>query len=291
MQAGCPIAPSTAHWPFPDLLFRELTKIELIEPWRCTGRAAGVVVRSLLAGAMALHFEDLALICTSPLRYLRSGLGTQLAATDAESMRSLGYRIHFVDSAEADFFLPSGSSRLTLASKDMQAHGLSGVEPPLVLLHGIHEGLDLSSINLRLLGSDWFQLSYRSDLDGAIEFVPCGSRHQLTTVNVTCPNDEFGWLHPASPHPFVLDGHYWRTAHPRDWPWPLAREWRSQPNSREFRQVMKTALLARFQQHPALRRRLLALQCTVSVAGVPAGLIEEVACLLRKERLVENSYA
>jgi hypothetical protein len=71
----------------------------------------------------------------------------------------------------------------------------------------------------------------------------------------------------------------------------LAREWRSQPNSSEFRQIMKTALLARFEQHPALRRRLLALQCTVSVAGVPAGLIEEVACLLRKERLVEDSYA
>ena len=291
MQAGGPIPPSTAPWPFPDLLFREMTKIELIEPWRCTGHAPGVVGRSLLAGAMALHLEDLALVCTSPLRYLRSGLGTQLAATDAESMLSLGYRIHVVDSGEADLFLPSGSCRLTLASKDMQAHGLFGVEPPLVLFHGVHEGIDLASINLRLLGSDWFQLSYRSDLDGAIEFAPCESRHQLAAVNVTCPTDELGWLHPASAYPFVLDDQYWRTATPCDWPWPLAREWRSQPNSREFRQVMKTALLARFQQHPALRRRLLALQCTVSVAGVPAGLIEEVACLLRKERLVENSYA
>ena len=54
---------------------------------------------------------------------------------------------------------------------------------------------------------------------------------------------------------------------------------------------MKAALLARFEQHPTLRRRLLALQCTVSVAGVPAGLIEEVACFLREERLVEDSYA
>ena len=280
MQAGCPIAPSTAHWPFPDLLFRELTKIELIEPWRCTGRAAGVVVRSLLAGAMALHFGDLALICTSPLRYLRSGLGTQLAATDAESMLSLGYRIHVVDSGEADLFLPSGSCRLTLTSKDMQAHGLFGAEPPLVLFHGVHEGIDLASINLRLLGSDWFQLSYRSDLDGAIEFVPCGSRHQLTTVNVTCPNDEFGWLHPASAHPFVLDNRHWKTAHPRDWPWPLARVWRSQPTSSEYRQVMKAALLARFSQHDKLRRRLKAIQCPVTVAGVPEGLIEEVAALV-----------
>ncbi len=280
MQAGCPITLSSSHWPFPDLFFRELTKIELIEPWRSSGRAAGVVGRSLLAGAMALHFGDLAFICTSPLRYLRSGLGTQLAATDAKSMLSLGYRIHVVNSAEADLFLPSGSCRLTLASKDMQAHGLFGVEPPLVLLHGVHEGLDLSSINLRLMGRDWFRLAYRHDLDGAIEFAPCESRHQLTAVNVTCPGDEFGWLHPASTQPFVLDGQYWRTAHPRDWPWPLAREWRSQPASSEYRRVMKSALLARFSQHDKLRRRLKAMQCPVNVAGVPEGLIEEVAALL-----------
>ena len=144
---------------------------------------------------------------------------------------------------------------------------------------------------MRVAGADWFQLIYRRDLDGAIEISPVGDLHRIEMIAVNSPADEFGWLHPASAHPFVLDGRYWRTAHPRDWPWPLAREWRSQPNSSEYRQVMKTALLARFQQHPALRRRLLALQCTVSVAGVPAGLMEEVACFLRKERLVEDSYA
>ena len=132
---------------------------------------------------------------------------------------------------------------------------------------------------------------YRRDLDGAIELSPQDERVEVPTISVCSPDDEFGWLHPAGAHPFVLGGQYWRTAHPRDWPWPLAREWRSQPNSSEFRQVMKTALLARFQQHPALRRKLLALQCTVLVAGMPAGLIEEVACLLREERLVEDCYA
>lgn len=272
--------PINAIWPFPDLLFRELTKIELIEPWRSSGCAAGVVGRSLLAGAMALHFEDLALICTSPLRYLRSGLGTQLAAADAASMLSLGYRTHVVDSAETDLLLPSGCCRLTLASKDILAHDLLGVEPPLVLLHGIHEGLNLSSINLRLLGRGWLRLAYRHDLDGAIEFAPFESRHQLKAINVTCLGDEFGWLHPASPHPFVLDGQYWRTAHPRDWPWPLAREWRSQPTSDGYRRAMRAALMARFSQHDKLRRRLKAMQCPVTVAGVPEGLIEEVAALM-----------
>ena len=274
--------PINAIWPFPDLLFRELTKIELIEPWRSSGCAAGVVGRSLLAGAMALHFEDLALICTSPLRYLRSGLGTQLAAADAASMLSLGYRTHVVDSAETDLLLPSGCCRLTLASKDILAHDLLGVEPPLVLLHGIHEGLNLSSINLRLLGRGWLRLAYRHDLDGAIEFAPFESRHQLKAINVTCLGDEFGWLHPASAYPFVLDGHYWRTAHPRDWPWPLAKGLQSQPAGDAYRDTMRRALLARFSQHDALRRRLEAVDRPIAVQGIPEGLLGEVLCELSR---------
>ena len=78
----------------------------------------------------------------------------------------------------------------------------------------------------------------------------------------------------------MLDNRHWKTAHPRDWPWPLARAWRSQPTSSEYRQVMKAALIARFSQHDKLRRRLKAMQCPVTVAGVPEGLIEEVAALV-----------
>ena len=87
-------------------------------------------------------------------------------------------------------------------------------------------------------------------------------------------------LHPASEFPFVLDGQYWRTAHPRDWPWPLAQEWRSQLTSDKYLEVMKAALLARFAQNDKLRRRLKAIQYPVTVTGVPEGLIEEVAALL-----------
>ena len=282
MQAGSPIALSTACWPFNNLLFRELTRVELVDPWRVDGQAVGVVGRSLLAGAMALHFEGVALICTSPLRYLRSDLGTRLAAENPEGMLSLGYRINVVDSSEADLTLPSGLCRLTLTAKDLESHGLFSAAPPLVLFHGVQESEYLASVCLRLMDSDWLRLSYRNDLDGAIEFAPCEAHHQMAAVNVTCPNDEFGWLHPASSYPFVLDERYWRTAHTRDWPWPLAREWRSQPASDKYRELMKAALLARFTQHDKLRRRLKAMQCPcpVTVAGVPEGLIDEVAALL-----------
>ena len=285
MQAGC------LAEPFADLLFRELRKIELIDPWRVAGHPVGLTGSSLLAGAMALHFGDLALICSSPLRYAHTEQGTAIAAWSSTGMLSLGYRVSVVRTEDAGLVLPAGSCGLTVSAKDLRLRALLGPELPLMLLQRLIEEGGVGAIQLRIGGADWFQLNYRRDLDGAIEFSPIGDLHRIETVNVTCPTDEFGWLHPASAYPFVLDGQYWRTATPCDWPWPLAREWRSQPNSREFRQVMKTALLAWFQQHPALCRRLLALQCTVSVAGVPAGLIEEVACLLSKERPVEESYA
>ena len=285
MQAGC------LAEPFADLLFRELHKIELIDPWRVAGHPVGLTGGSLLAGTMVLHFGDLALICSSPLRYAHTERGTTIAALSGNGLLSLGYRVSVVPTEDAGLVLPAGSCGLTVSAKDLRLRGLLGPELPLMLLQRLTEDGGVGTIQLRVAGADWFQLIYRRDLDGAIEFSPIGDLHRIETVKVTCPTDEFGWLHPASAYPFVLDGQYWRTATPRDWPWPLAREWRSQPNSSEFRQVMKTALLARFQQHPALRRRLLALQCAVSVASVPAGLIEEVACLLREERLVEDCYA
>ena len=285
MQAGC------LAEPFADLLFRELRKIELVDPWRVAGHPVGLAGSSLLAGAMALHFGDLALICSSPLRYAHTERGTTIAAWSGNGLLSLGYRVSVVPTEDTDMVLPTGTCGLTVSAKDLRLRGLLGPEPPLMLLQRLTEDEGVGTIQLRVAGADWFQLLYLRDLDGAIEFSPVGDLHRIEMIAVNSPEDEFGWLHPASSYPFVLDGRYWRTAHPREWPWPLAREWRSQTASTEYRRIMKAALLARFEQHPTLRRRLLALQCTVSVAGVPAGLIEEVACLLSKERPVEESYA
>lgn len=276
MQADC------LAEPFADLLFRELSKIELVDPWRVAGHPVGVTGSSLLAGAMALHFGDLALICSSPLRFAHTERGTVIAPWSGNGLLSVGYRVSVVPTEDAGLVLPSGSCGLTMSTKDLRLHGLLGPEPPLMLLQRLVEDGGVGTIQLRVAGADWFQLSYRRDLDGAIEFSPVDDRHHIETITVNSPADEFGWLHPASAYPFVLNGACWKSAHPRNWPWPLAREWRSQPNSSEYRQAMKTALLAQFQQYPALRRRLLALQCIASVAGVPAGLIEEVAEELRR---------
>lgn len=274
MRAGC------LDEPFADLLFRELRKIELVDPWRVAGHPVGLTGSSLLAGAMALHFGDLALICSSPLRYARTEWGTAIAAWSGKGLLSLGYRVSVVPAEDVGLVLPAGSCGLTVSAKDLSSRGLLGPQPPLMLLQRLAEDAGVGTIQLRVAGANWFQLIYRRDLDGAIEISPVGDLHRIEMIAVNSPADEFGWLHPASAHPFVLHGQYWRTAHPRDWPWPLAREWRSQPASSEYRQVMKAALLARFSQHVTLRRRLKVMQRPVAVAGVPEGLFEEVAALL-----------
>ena len=106
MQAGC------LAEPFADLLFRELRKIELVDPWRVAGHPVGLTGSSLLAGAMALHFGDLALICSSPLRYARRESGTAIAAWSGNGLLSLGYRVSVVTTEDAGLVLPAGSCGL-----------------------------------------------------------------------------------------------------------------------------------------------------------------------------------
>jgi len=50
-----------------QLLIQPIRRIDLIQPWRAAGRNVGMVADSLLAGAMAIHFADSALVFRSPL--------------------------------------------------------------------------------------------------------------------------------------------------------------------------------------------------------------------------------
>ena len=263
-----------------QLLFQSLRRIELVDPWRAVLRTPGVADGSLLAGAMVLHFDRTALICTSPLRYSRCQNGTAIALLDGSGIGSMGYRITELDIEDADALLPTCLHRRTIAAKEFLALSQKSSEHPLVLLLDFAPHEETWALRMRLFGVGWYQLTYRPDF-GCIELAPVGHHHVVGKIMVTSPEDEFGWLHPASPYPFALDGRCWRSAHPRDWPLPLQRAWRSKPTGTSYRETMRRSLMARFAQHDSLRRRLFALCSKVSVAGVPDGQIEEVAALLR----------
>lgn len=260
-----------------QLLIQPIRRIDLIQPWRAAGKNVGMVADSLLAGAMAIHFEHSALVFRSPLRFASCQTGTVIGVRSSGAPLTLGYRFDVVPSEDVDGLFAACEPRLSLTPDQWSGLSHIGRAESVFLL------ADLSCLGsdyflrLRLLDRGWCSVSYRPDLDGAIEFSPENERVEVPRVVVSSPADEFGWLHPASAYPFVLDGRYWRTAHPRDWPWPLAREWRSQPTSGEYRRLLKSALLARFAQHGSLRRRLLSLPKSILVADVPEGLIKEVA--------------
>lgn len=266
-------------WP-DGMLFQSLRRIELIDPWRVSAGIVGKVGRSLLAGAIVLHFEQAAAVFMSPLRYSRCQRGTAVDALGDGALSDLGYRFTLLDAEDATrWVLPCLLSRLTVDAESwLLPSWLDQPPPPLLLSTALATTTkDGVSVRLRLLHGGWHQLTYRLDLDGCIEFSPAGHHfHPAEPITVSSPQSEFGWLHPASPYPFSLDGRCWRSAHPRDWPWPLLRAWRSQPTDVLYRGTMRRALLARFAQHDRLHARLLALRRSVSVEGVPDGLIEEI---------------
>ena len=270
-------------WP-DGMLFHSLRRIELIDPWRVSGGIVGKVGRSLLAGAIVLHFEQAAAVFMSPLRYSRCQRGTAVDALGDGALSDLGYRFTLLDAEDATrWVLPCSLSRLTVDAESWLLPSQSDQPPPPLLLSTtLTTAKDGVSVGLRLLRGGWHQLTYRLDLDGCIEFSPAGHHfHPAESITVSSPQSEFGWLHPASPYPFALDDRCWRSAHPRDWPWPLQRAWRSQPTDGQYREAMRRALLARFAQHDSLRERLFAMRLSVSVEGVPDGLIEEVAADLQ----------
>ena len=265
-----------------QLLLQPLRRIELIQPWRAAGNRPGVVGDSVLAGAMALHFETSALVFRSPLRFSACQTGTVIGFRSDGAVQTLGYRFDVVPSEDVGGFFSAGEHRQLLTPD--QWPGLSRVRKAhsVFLLANLGQHGGANCLRLRLLDRGWCSVMYRRDLDGAIELSPQDERVEVPSISVCSPDAEFGGLHPASAHPSVLGGQYWRTAHPRDWPWPLAPEWRSQPLSGEHRRVMKAALRARFEQHRNLRRRFLALGSSVVVTGVADGLIEELVAELRE---------
>lgn len=264
-----------------QLLIQPIRRIDLIQPWRAASRNVGMVADSLLAGAMAIHFEDSALVFRSPLRFASCQTGTVIGVRSSGAPLTLGYRFDLVPSEDVDGLFAACEPRLSVTPDQWSGISTVGKAESVFLL------ADLSCLGsdyflrLRLLDRGWCSVSYRPDLDGAIELSPENSRAEVPRIVVTSPADEFGWLHPASAYPFVLDGRYWRTAHPRDWPWPLARAWRSQPTDALYRDTMRRALLARLAQHDRLHARFLALRRPVSVEGVPGGLIEEITTHFR----------
>ena len=260
-----------------------LTSMEVCEPW-----AKALTPQGFLAGAFVLTFGSdaaaVSLVCTSPLRHLHCQKGTIYGLASGDAV-SLGYRLTVCGLADSAL-LRSTATTAQWAPWTRLAHATTAQKLAGIDVTAERHGRDVPcwGIDLAFRSGQRIRLSYRVDLDGAIELAPPGQHDEIDHIAVEGPEQDFGWLHPAAPGPFVLNDQVWQSAKVADWPHALRKVLRSQqaPDA-YYRQTLRQALTARFYQTPQLKQRLLALHYPVRVKDVPDGLIEEVAQTLRHQ--------
>ena len=63
---------------------------------------------------------------------------------------------------------------------------------------------------LRFSGQEFpMWLTYREDLDGAIQMAWAGWNHEISEIVVSQPDNAFGWLHPDAQYPICAMGRLW----------------------------------------------------------------------------------
>lgn len=271
--------------PYPALIGQRLAAVRVFEPWQACLEPTADIGPAPLFGAVALVFERQALLLTSPLRYLRGGQGSHYGMADGR-MVSLGFRVMQCDADELDALLPVTFCRQGVG------HWPRGVSSSLPLAGDVLASLCVREsvcatspwgIELGFFSGRRYWLCHRAELDGSIEVTKPGTHHQIGTITVFGPDQDFGWLHPAAPLNFILDDRHWKSARISDWPIVLQRALQSCTDPTLFyRRTLCCALLARFRQRPAYQQRLLALCYPVRCLDVPDGLIEEIAAELRR---------
>ena len=265
---------------FPALAGQTVVALRVCEPWAAALSPTADPVP--LFGAIVLQYNQHALLCHAPVRYLGNPQGSKIGLHGGGTAE-LPFRASLCEVDDLEYWLPvTGGAHWSHRASPMQPMpGEVLAEAPQMVRDSDNEPWQLE---FRFCTGRCFRLRYRPDMDFSLQFAPAGHQHTVDRIVVSSPEAAFGWLHPASLYPLVLDQSCWRSAQISDWPWPLRQALRSHHAPTTFyRDTMRRALLARLRQTPLLRRRLLALCYPVQVKDVPDGLIEEIAQALRHE--------
>jgi hypothetical protein len=285
---------------FDCLLGRTLTKVEVFDPWRQAGGPANALP---LFGALAMSFGDVALFCKSPLHYCRQPGGTAIASDDGERIE-LGFRMDICDQEE----LAARQSLLESPRFNPTPLCWQRIPPPPRQGGILHNRLDIERAIGTQLGSVRFvrtpeialdlipvatdaclRITYREDLDGAIQFARPGWRYAISRIKLTRPEHAFGWLLDDAPYPICVQGKCWNSVErfatsfdaellarhlARDGT-PCVAERISAARVAVAIELRQTARLCKFLQHDPLARRLQALHYPVLGSdGLPFWLPE-----------------
>lgn len=261
---------------YEELAGQRLTVVQTQDAWGQGLPAGHPQARWPLFGGVSLTFEQHSLTLTSPLRYLRSQEGTRWGTFDGGGI-DLGARALLCESAYVEALL---WFRLGIASDRFSLGWAPSMHPEIGHRLASAPVLIEQAGQPAALAFDFetgarHRLTYRLDLDGAIELSSDGSRCELASIEVNSPAEPFGWLHPRAMTRFVVDDVRWRSV--AQWPIEVRRKLRNAAtDGPEVREQLRAAMLAFFKQTPHTLRRLLALSLPTRIAGLPSGLAEEV---------------
>ena len=259
---------------FPALEGQAVAALRVCEPW--VAALPPTVGPANLFGAIVLQCNQHALLCHAPVRYMANPQGSKIGLHGG-GVAELPFRASLCEVDELEHWLPltgaANWSHRTSPVLPMPGEVLS--EAPQLVRDGESGPWQLE---FRFCTGRSFRLQYRTDMDASLQFAQVGCQHVIDRIVVSSPDAPFGWLHPGSAYPFVLDEVCWRSAQVSDWPWPLRKALQSHNDPETFYlETMRRALTARFRQSPLLRQRLLALSYPLQVSDVPGGLYAALA--------------
>lgn len=258
-------------------LGKPLTAISVFEPWKERGaQPMGLP----LFGAIALEFGDTALLFKSPLRYTRTSLYASFAsftASDGLREATADFRAIVCDTEQLGFHKRTLEGRASVTQAFLWSPVLPESRRSLVLdnlpdllrLYGqVLLGMTPVSetvIELRFSGQDFpIWLSYREDLDGAIQMAWAGWHHQITEIVVSEPDCAFGWLHPDAPYPICAKAKLWpnmrRYIESATWEATRGQRGPVRQNKDVVLAIHEQALRLKFEGHLQLARRFAAIR-------------------------------
>lgn len=264
---------------------KPLTAISVFEPWK--ERDTLPMVPPLF-GAITLEFGDTALLFKSPLRYTRVRRDENFASFMAPGglhKVTTDYRAIMCDIDQLNFYRRMLQDRASETQPYFWQIVLPESRHSLLLdnladlrrLYG-QRMLGMTRVSdtvfeLRFSGQDFpIWMSYREDLDGAIQVAWAGWNHHITEVVVTEPGHAFGWLHPDAPYPICVKGKHW----PNSRRYIESATWEATRGQRDPRSEDKDVLLAiheealglKFECYPHLARRFAAIRYPIVGDGL-----------------------
>ncbi len=271
---------------FECLLGKRLRRISVYEPWG--GARPGRRACMPLFGAIGFEFDDVALACTSPLRYSPTGTGL-LTPDDNDKTRPFGFQLalclqeeladirNAIAGRNTDLYIGPGERAWR------QLHGGGSADDAYPGLHGAL-GCRVQSIQVRtarrpaLTGRGWdalditfagpaqtLRISYREDLDGALQVAAPDWQYEIQQIDFDHWQGPFGWLAPDAP--YAISSEF------RRWPdlesylqWLALRQQRidNRPLSSWERDMQfEHGMRLKLEQHASLKRRFLAIRYPV----------------------------